>query len=100
MINSKNTQKDKININVEDKIIYANENFIKELKELKECFKTCDSNDKTLYNHFLTKRNNHSMREHQKFLKKQIKKSKKSNSERTKNSDFYDFYPKDIILVS
>lgn len=97
MINSKNTQKDKININVEDKIIYANENFIKELKELKECFKTCDSNNKTLFNPILTKRNNHSMRERQKFLKKQIKKTKKSNSERTKNSDFYDFYPKDII---
>ena len=97
MMNSKNTQKDKNNINIEDKVIYANENFIKELKELKECFKTCDSNNKTLYNPSLTRRNHHSVREYQKILKNQIKKIKKSNSEKIKNSDFYDFHPKDII---
>lgn len=97
LINSKNYQKNKININVEDKIIYDNENFIKELNELKECFKSCDSNNNIIYNLNNSKKNSFSMSEYKNNSKIKNKPNRKSNSERIKNDDFYDFHPIDII---
>ena len=97
MMNSKNYQKNKIKINVEEKMIYDNENFIKEFNELKECFKSNDSNNKITQILNFSKPNNYSCREFQKNSKRQNKIIRKSNSERIKNDDFYDFHPIDII---
>ena len=96
MMNSKNNQKNKIKINVEEKMIYDNENFIKEFNELKECFKSYKSNNKITQILNFSKPNCYS-REYQKNAKRQNKIIRKSNSERIKNDDFYDFHPKDII---
>ena len=97
IIHSKNNQKNKMNINVEDKIIYDNENFIKELNELKECFKSCDSNNNIMYNSNISKKNSFSISEYPINSKRKNKVIRKSNSERIKNDDFYDFHPMDLI---
>ena len=86
-----------MNINVEDKIIYDNENFIKELNELKECFKSCDSNNNIMYNSNISKKNSFSISEYPINSKRKNKVIRKSNSERIKNDDFYDFHPMDLI---
>jgi len=97
IMNSKNNKNNKINIYVEDKIIYDNENFIKELNELKECFKSCDSNNNLMYHSNISKKNSFSMSEYQINSKRKNRPLRKSNSERIKNDDFYDFHPIDII---